>query len=132
MLAICLNNLKARQNFNKFNRTYLEVVSLWYMYGSVKHPWSTGAFILSDFYKLISFAMMSSGKFDLDRFKSGVCSLHSLIWARDRGVQSLVRRAYATIRGVRGLKTNESEKLKREPQSLGCCRAGPILLGWGE
>ena len=23
------------------------------------------------------------------------------------------------------------EKLKREPQSLGCCRAEPLLLGWG-
>ena len=24
------------------------------------------------------------------------------------------------------------KKLKREPQSLGCCRVGPVLLGWGE
>ena len=24
-----------------------------------------------------------------------------------------------------------NKKLKREPQSLGCCRAGPMLLGWG-
>ena len=25
----------------------------------------------------------------------------------------------------------DSEKLKREPQSIGCCHAGPMLLGWG-
>ena len=60
--------------------------------------------MLSDFDKLMSFAMMSSGKYCPDRFKSGVPSLHSLIWASDRGVNSLVRRSYATIIGVRCLK----------------------------
>ena len=120
MLAICLNNQKARHNFN---RTYLEVVSLWYTYGFVK---ALLLVMLSDFDKLISFAMMSSSKFYPNKFKSSMPSLHCLIWASDRGVNSLVRRPYATVIGVRCLKTNEYNQGPRLKNIL--CSTQLIML----